>query len=161
MTRIGFGEDLHALDRAGDHLWLGGVRLPAPFAAVAHSDGDVLLHALADAIFGALAAGDLGEHFPDAAPENRGRASRDFLAAAAALMRERGYQIGNLDATVHLEKPRLSPHKSAIAANIAQLLGVAPSAVSVKAKTGEGLDAVGRGDAVRAQVAVLLVRVES
>ena len=153
--RIGFGTDLHRT-RPGDYIMLGGVRIPAPFALLAHSDGDVLLHAVTDAVLGAIAAGDIGELFPDTAPENRGRSSEEFLTAAVELARARGYEIGNLDAVVNLEKPKLSPHKRTIAANIARILGTAPENVSVKAKTAERLGAVGEGLAVTAEAVILL-----
>lgn len=156
MTRVGLGTDLHRLV-PGDHLMLGGVRVPAPFGVAAHSDGDVLLHAVTDAVLGALAAGDIGELFPDTAAENRGRASADFLAAALALAHRRGYAVGNLDCVVDLEQPKLSPHKKAIAASLARLLNTAPENVSVKAKTAEGLGPIGEGRAIAAHAAILLI----
>ncbi len=156
--RVGFGTDLHRL-APGRPLVLGGVHLPeAAAGAVGHSDGDALLHAVTDALFGALAEGDIGEHFPDTAEENRDRDSTEFLAAAMARVRARGWRVANLDAVVDLERPRLGPQKRAMRARIAALCGCTEAQVGVKAKTGEGLDAVGRGEAVAAQAVVLLER---
>jgi 2-C-methyl-D-erythritol 2,4-cyclodiphosphate synthase len=159
MYRVGLGFDNHRL-AAGRTLWLGGVRIPSPVGEVAHSDGDVLLHALTDALLGAVGAGDLGEHFPDSDPRWKDQPSSLFLEGAARLVQERGFSLANLDATVFLEEVKLSRHKRAIAENLRVLLrefwDLPPSAVSVKAKTLEQCDAVGRGEAVAAQVVVLL-----
>lgn len=157
--RIGTGYDNHRLAE-GRPLVLGGVEIPAPVGEVAHSDGDVLLHAIVDALLGALGAGDIGAHFPDSDPRWRGQASRLFLERAAALVQERGYRIVNIDATVVLQEVRLGEQKTSIVSSIRQILqpwfDLAEDAVSVKAKTNEGCDAVGEGRAVVAHAVVLL-----
>lgn len=153
--RIGIGNDTHRL-APGEGLFLGGIYIPCDWQATAHSDGDVLLHALTDALLGAIGAGDIGELFPDTAEENRDRASADFVTAALRGVRERGFEIANIDAVVQLEAPRLSPHKSAIRASIAQLCALNESQVSVKAKSGEGLPPVGSHQAITAVVVTLL-----
>jgi 2-C-methyl-D-erythritol 2,4-cyclodiphosphate synthase len=159
--RIGTGYDNHRLE-PGLPLVIGGVRVPAPVGADAHSDGDVLLHAVVDAILGALGAGDIGERFPDSDPRWRGQASRLFLDHAAKLARDRGYRIVNIDATVILEQVRLGALKAEIAASIRAILSpwfdLEPDAVSVKAKTNERCDAVGEGRAVVAHATVLLAK---
>ena len=155
--RSGFGSDLHRLEQ-GEGLWLGGVLVPCPLRSVAHSDGDALLHAITDAVLGALGEGDIGELFPDTDPANRGRASADFLREALQRVRERGYVLYNLDTTVHLQRPKLLPHKQAIRQSLAELCGVEPEQVNVKAKTGEGMGPVGEGRAVAADALVLLGR---
>lgn len=159
MFRTGLGFDNHRL-AAERKLFLGGVEIPSPVGAEAHSDGDVLLHALCDALYGALGKGDIGEHFPDTDPRWKGQASELFLEHALRLVKECGYRPVNIDATVFLEKVKLSPHKKRIAQNIVRCLralwDVSEDAVNVKAKTAERCDAVGRGEAIAAQVAVLL-----
>ncbi len=156
LPRVGFGWDLHRL-APGLTLRLGGIDIASPLGCVAHSDGDVLLHALTDALLGALARPDLGETFPDRDPVNRGRDSADFLRHALAEMKTAGYRLGNLDTTVILESPKLSSYKTAIRARLAELCACPVDCVAVKAKTGEKLDAVGRGEACAVQAAVLLV----
>jgi len=153
--RVGFGTDLHRTV-AGDHITLGGIRISAPFAVEAVSDGDVLLHAVTDAILGALGAGDIGEMFPDSAPENHGRASGEFVTAAVSAARRKNFRIGNLDCIVNVEKPKLSPYKKKIAENLARLLNTAPENINVKAKTAEHLGAIGEGQALSAEAVVLL-----
>lgn len=159
--RVGWGYDNHRLVE-GRPLRIGGVDIPASVGADAHSDGDVLLHALVDALLGAAGAGDIGEHFPDTDPRWQGCPSSRFLDAAADVVRARGWDLVNIDATVILEKVKLASHKQAIAAHVRELLRkhwqLDPTAVNVKAKTHEGCDAVGEGRAVAAQVAVLLRR---
>ncbi|MCZ6793758.1 MAG: 2-C-methyl-D-erythritol 2,4-cyclodiphosphate synthase [Planctomycetota bacterium] len=159
MFRVGLGFDNHRLVE-GRALWLGGVEVPAPVGELAHSDGDVLLHALTDALLGAVGAGDIGEHFPDSDPRWKDQASSHFVRAAADMVRDRGYDLVNLDATVFLEAVKLAPFKQAIASNLRGLFeghwALDPSAVNVKAKTLERCDAVGAGEAVAAQVVVLL-----
>jgi 2-C-methyl-D-erythritol 4-phosphate cytidylyltransferase / 2-C-methyl-D-erythritol 2,4-cyclodiphosphate synthase len=153
--RIGQGWDLHRLV-AGRRLMLGGIELPGDFGEEAHSDGDVLLHAAIDALLGAAALGDIGTHFPPSDAAWRDADSADLARKAAALVRAAGWDIGNLDCTVVLEAPRLGPFKDAMRASIAGCLGISPDAVSVKAKTKEGVDAVGEGRAVEATAIVAL-----
>ena len=163
--RIGHGYDLHRLeDRPptgkGRPLIVGGVSLDWPKGPVSHSDGDVLYHALVDGMMGALAMPDIGQMFPDNAPENDGRDSKDFVVEAVRRVREAGWRVVNVDATVILEKPRIGPVKDAMRANIAGLLGVELGAVNVKGKSHERVDAVGEGRAVEAHVVVLLARIK-
>ena len=157
--RIGIGYDNHRLV-PGRPLVLGGVAIPAPVGPEAHSDGDVLIHALVDALLGAIGSGDIGTHFPDTDPRWKGQASRLFLERVAEMVRSRGFTIENIDATVILEEIKLAGRKAAIALELRQILrpwhALAEDAVSVKAKTNERCDAVGEGRAIAAQVAVLL-----
>jgi len=153
--RVGLGYDIHRLVRDRP-LRLGGVDIPSPLGLLGHSDGDVLLHAVCDALLGAAALGDIGEHFPDTDPAFRGAHSSRLLAATLDKVRAAGYQPVNLDATVVAQQPRLGPHKAAIRQRLAELLGLDPSLVSIKAKTNEGLDAVGQGQAIAAHAVVLL-----
>lgn len=140
-------------------LMLGGVRFEHDRGPVAHSDGDVLLHAITDAILGALALPDIGELFPDRDPRWDGASSDRFVAEAVRLMAELGYRIGNVDATVICERPKLAPRKAEVRASVARVLGVSIEAVNIKAKTHEGVDAVGEQRAIEAHAVVLLVRV--
>lgn len=161
--RIGHGYDLHRLeDRPpagrGRSLVVGGMTLDWPKGPVSHSDGDVLYHALVDGLMGALAMPDIGQMFPDNAPENDGRDSREFVLEAVRRVGAAGWRVVNVDATVILEKPRIGPVKDAMRANIAGLLGVDIGAVNVKGKSHERVDAVGEGRAVEAHVVVLLAR---
>lgn len=153
--RIGHGYDLHAL-APGRRLVLGGVHIPHSHGPIAHSDGDVLLHALADALLGAAALGDIGQHFPDTDPAFAGADSRVLLRHVAALVRDAGYSVANIDATVLAQRPKLAPHRDAMRANIAADLGLDIGAVSVKATTTEGLGPVGRGEAISAYAVCLL-----
>lgn len=155
--RIGTGLDVHAFG-PGDHVVLGGVRIAHDRGLVAHSDGDVVIHALCDAIFGALALGDIGTHFPPTEARWRDADSRDFLRHAVALMREAGHALGNADITVIAETPRLTPHVQAMREILAADLGVALQQVSIKATTTEGLGFIGRGEGIAAQASVLLER---
>jgi 2-C-methyl-D-erythritol 2,4-cyclodiphosphate synthase len=155
MFRIGIGNDTHRLV-AGRPLIFGGVKIPCDFGAEGHSDSDALAHALIDAMLGAMAAGDIGSHFPDNDPRWKGADSLEMLSQTAMLMRGRAFSLVNADATISLERPKLRDYIDAMRANVAQTLGVDISQISVKAKTGEGLDAVGRGEAVSAQAIVLL-----
>ena len=155
MARVGQGWDLHRL-AAGGPLRLGGVEVPFDQSLVGHSDGDVVLHAVADALLGAAAAGDLGVHFPSSNPALRGVDSAILLAKVAKLVGERGLRIGNVDVTILAERPKLAPFMTAIQNRLAELLEVEPARVSVKAKTAEGLGAIGRGEAIAA-LAVALV----
>jgi 2-C-methyl-D-erythritol 2,4-cyclodiphosphate synthase len=159
MDRIGFGTDIHRLIK-GRPLILGGVEIESDLGADGHSDADALTHAITDAILGALAAGDIGSHFSNSDERWANAESFVFLRFAVGLMKERGYTIGNLDATVELEKPKLREHIDAIDDGLSQDLETATDRVSVKAKTGEGVDAVGERRAVRATAVVLLVKSE-
>lgn len=161
--RVGHGYDLHRLEPRppagnGRDLIVGGVRLEFDRGPVAHSDGDVLYHAVVDAIMGALALPDIGQMFPDNAPENAGRDSSEFMLAAWKQMAGAGYEISNLDATVILEKPRIGPVKEQIRANLAKLLQTPASCINVKGKSHEKVDAVGESRAIEAHVVVALVR---
>ena len=155
MYRIGLGTDIHRLVE-GKPLVIGGAKIDAEKGAEGHSDADVLMHAAADAVLGALALGDLGTHFPNDEERWRGAESSQFLKYAVDLIRERRYEVVNLDSVVDLEMPKLRPHISQICANLAAALGVAADQVSVKAKTGEKVDSVGQQHAIRAQAVVLL-----
>jgi 2-C-methyl-D-erythritol 2,4-cyclodiphosphate synthase len=155
MFRVGIGHDTHRLVE-GRPLMLGGVRIESDRGAEGHSDADALTHALADAILGALAEGDVGVHFPDNDVRWKDAKSLELLARVVWLAKERGYQVVNADATVMLERPKLREHIDAMRENLAKTLNIEIGSVSVKAKTGEGMDAVGRGEAVSAQAIVLL-----
>lgn len=152
VTRLGTGFDVHAFTE-GDHVWLGGIRIPADRGVLAHSDGDVALHALTDALLGAIADGDIGTHFPPSDERWRGAASDQFLAHACALVRARGGKIDHLDITVLAEAPRIGAHREAIRARIAEIAGVPLTAVSIKATTTEKLGFVGRAEGLAAQAA--------
>jgi len=154
-VRVGFGTDIHRLI-AGRPLVIGGVVIESDLGADGHSDADVLMHAAADAVLGALALGDLGRHFPNDEKRWRNAESSQFLRYAVDLINEKGYSVGNLDAVVHLERPKLRPHIDAMRANLADALGVSIDQVSVKAKTGEGVDSVGERRAVSAEAVALL-----
>ena len=164
--RIGHGYDLHRLEPPppegqGRPLILGGVHLEHSVGPVGHSDGDAVLHAVTDAMLGAIGAEDIGQLFPDDDPANAGRDSRDFLEAAADHVRSAGWTPVNLDITVICERPKLSPHKQAMIANIAGMLGCGIDQVNLKGKTHEAVDAVGEGRAVEVHVVALLERVAS
>jgi 2-C-methyl-D-erythritol 2,4-cyclodiphosphate synthase len=155
--RIGLGYDIHRLE-PGDGIMLAGVRVPCAYRVIAHSDGDVVLHALCDALLGAVGAGDLGEHFPDTDAVHRGRDSSEFVAHVLALPALAGWRIGNVDVNVIAQAPRLEAHKPALRARLAAVLGVGADRVSVKARSNEGVDAVGAKLAIVAQVVVLIER---
>jgi 2-C-methyl-D-erythritol 2,4-cyclodiphosphate synthase len=157
-VRIGQGFDVHAFGE-GDHVMLGGVRVPHDHGVLAHSDGDVVIHALCDAMLGALALGDIGRHFPPSDPQWRGADSRAFLRHCDGLLRERGWRVGNADATVIGERPKVGPHAAAMRACMAEDLGIDVDAVSVKATTTETLGFTGRGEGIAAMAICLLVRV--
>lgn len=156
MIRIGHGFDVHRFGD-GDHLMMGGIAVPYHHGFVAHSDGDVLLHAVCDALLGACGEGDIGRHFPDTDPEWKGADSRELLARVVGLIGRAGWRVGNLDATVMAQAPKLAPHIDAMAQCIAALLGVDTSAVNVKATTTERLGFTGRGEGIAAEAVVLLV----
>jgi 2-C-methyl-D-erythritol 2,4-cyclodiphosphate synthase len=147
--RVGYGNDVHRL-AAGRKLILGGVRIPFGKGPQGHSDGDALAHALTDALLGAAALGDIGTHFPDSSRRWRNVSSLLFLRHTRTLLDKSGYSIVNVDATISLERPKLAPHIPQMRERVAAALGIEPGQVSVKAKTGEALDAVGRGEAIRA-----------
>jgi 2-C-methyl-D-erythritol 2,4-cyclodiphosphate synthase len=153
--RIGQGFDAHALT-AGRKLVIGGVTIPHDRGLQGHSDADVLLHAICDALIGAAALGDIGRHFPDSDPRYAGIDSRKLLRATAALLAAGGWRVVNLDATIIAQEPRMAPHIPAMIANIAADLGVAPGDVSVKAKTTEKLGFTGRGEGIAAEAVALI-----
>ena len=153
--RVGIGHDSHRLE-AGGPLRLGGIDIPHDHHAVGHSDADVLLHAITDALLGAAALGDIGELFPDTDPANRGRDSGQMLRTAVARVAAAGYRVVNLDCIVFAELPKLSPYKSALRTRIGELVGISADSVGVKAKTAERLGPVGRGEAIAAQAIALL-----
>ncbi|NUO73931.1 MAG: 2-C-methyl-D-erythritol 2,4-cyclodiphosphate synthase [Frateuria sp.] len=155
--RIGQGFDVHAFGD-GDFVVLGGVRVPHGRGVVAHSDGDVVIHALCDAIFGALALGDIGRHFPPSDERWRDADSRRFLRHAAMLMSQHGYALGNADVTVICEAPKVGPHAEAMRANLAEDLACEVGRISIKATTTEKLGFTGRGEGIAAQACVLLER---
>lgn len=157
MIRIGNGFDVHALV-AGRPLILGGVTITCERGLEGHSDADVLVHAIGDAILGALALGDLGKHFPDTDPRWKGADSRALLRHIVGLMNDRGYRIGNVDATVIAQAPKLAPHVAAMRANLAADLRCAVEDVSVKATTTEHLGFTGRGEGMATMASVLVVR---
>ncbi len=149
MTRSGIGYDLHRL-ADGRPLVIGGITVPFEKGPLGHSDGDVLAHAICDALLGAAGAGDIGTHFPDTDPKWRGAASLKFLEHARSLVDARGLKIAHIDAVVICERPRLGPHFPAMRETLARALGIAADEVHLKAKTNEGVDAVGRGEAIAA-----------
>ena len=153
--RVGIGEDLHRVEE-GRTLVLGGVTIEGAAGLAGHSDADVLLHAVTDAVLGAAGKGDLGAHFPSSDKRWKDADSRVFLTEALRMAREDGWALSNVDATVRAERPRLAPHLGAIRESIAAIAGVDLAQVNVKAKSGEGLDAVGRGEAIGAMAVVLL-----
>lgn len=152
--RIGYGWDSHEF-KPGVPLMIGGVRLPHDQGLAGHSDGDVLLHAITDALLGAVAAGDIGSYFPPSDPKWKGADSAIFLAEALKQVNDKGYRIENVDSTLILAAPKIVPHAKAIQKRVAELLGIAPDAVGIKAKTPEGM---GTDNAAIAHVAVLLVK---
>ena len=154
--RIGHGYDLHRLAPGGKGLRLGGVTVATDISPVAHSDGDVVIHAVVDALLGAMGWGDIGEHFPDTDPRWKGAASRVFLETVYRKVTAAGYRVQNADVTVLAERPKLKAFKPQIVQSLADLLRVAPDRVNVKAGTNEGVDAVGRGEAIAAHAVVLL-----
>ncbi len=154
--RIGVGHDVHRL-APGRPLMLGGVEVPHPQGLVGHSDADVLLHAITDALLGAAALGDIGHHFPDTDERWKGADSRDLLAHAVALVRETGYRVGNVDCTVALERPKLRPYIEAMRKAVAETLLLGVGQVSVKATTTESLGFVGREEGVAAWAVCLIV----
>jgi 2-C-methyl-D-erythritol 2,4-cyclodiphosphate synthase len=157
MVRVGFGYDVHQLVE-GRELWLGGVLIPHTVGALGHSDADVLLHAVCDALLGAVALGDIGRHFPDTDVRWKGADSKVLLKAVVAMLAERGWRVGNVDATLVLEKPKILPHVPAMRSIMAPLLGVPEDAVSIKATTNEKMGFVGRLEGVCAHAVALVQR---
>jgi 2-C-methyl-D-erythritol 2,4-cyclodiphosphate synthase len=154
--RVGIGHDTHRLGQGGP-LRLGGVEIPHDRHAIGHSDADVLLHAVTDALLGAAALGDIGEMFPDTDPANRGRDSAEMLRLAQAAVQRAGFTIENLDCIVFAERPKLTAYKQSIRDRIAEILGLAPEQVGLKAKTGEGVGQVGTQEIIMAQCVALLI----
>jgi len=157
MYRIGYGEDIHRLV-AGRKLILGGVEIPFEKGLLGHSDADIVIHALMDALLGALSLGDIGTHFPDTDKQYKNVDSMELLNKVNRLIEENGYAVKNIDISIALEKPRLSPYLSKMVANLARSLRIMDRNISIKAMTNEGLDAVGRGEAARAVAVVMLQR---
>lgn len=155
--RVGQGYDVHALT-PGRKLTLGGVEIPHVRGLLGHSDADVLLHAVTDAILGAAGLGDIGRMFPDSDMQWAGADSRHLLRGAMAAVREAGWQVGNIDATIIAQAPRIAPHVAAMCANIAADLGIAVDAVNIKGKTTERLGFTGRGEGIAATAVALLIR---
>lgn len=155
--RTGIGFDTHRLVE-GRKLILGGVEIAHPFGLLGHSDADVLTHAIMDALLGAVAAGDIGQHFPDTDPKWEGADSLKLLCAVVALLRERGWRVGNVDATVLAERPKLMAHIPEMRSRLAEAMGVDPADVSVKATTVEGLGAIGRREGISAMAVATVER---
>jgi 2-C-methyl-D-erythritol 2,4-cyclodiphosphate synthase len=153
--RVGQGYDVHAFG-PGDHVTLAGVRIDHVSGVKAHSDGDVILHALCDALLGAAALGDIGVHFPDTDPKWRGADSRLFVRHVRGLLEERGYAVINVDVTLLADAPRIGKHREAMRANIAKDLGIAPDGVNIKATTSEALGFIGRGEGLACQAIALI-----
>ncbi|CDG83948.1 2C-methyl-D-erythritol 2,4-cyclodiphosphate synthase [Janthinobacterium agaricidamnosum NBRC 102515 = DSM 9628] len=155
--RIGQGYDCHALVEQRD-LIIGGIKIPHHLGLLGHSDADVLLHAITDAILGAAALGDIGRHFPDTDPQFKGADSRTLLREAARRVLATGYSIGNIDATIIAQRPKMAPHIGAMCANVAADLGLAIGQVNIKAKTNEKLGYLGREEGIAAEAVALLLR---
>ena len=158
MYRIGFGNDIHRLEK-NKPLILGGVRIASDFGAVGHSDADALFHAATDAILGALALGDIGSHFSDKDERWKSADSLIFLSETVRLMKEKGFAVVNFDSVVNLETPKLRPHIDAMREHLARALEIEIEQVSVKAKTGEKVDAVGKSEAIKTEAVVLLEKI--
>lgn len=156
--RVGFGYDAHRLS-ANRELWLGGVRIDHDKGLDGHSDADVLLHAVCDALLGAIGLGDIGEHFPNTHAEWKGADSKRLLVAVMSMLHEHGWRVGNVDCTLVLERPKIMPHAPAMRAAMAPLLGVAPDAVSIKATTNETMGFVGREEGACAYAVALVYKV--
>jgi len=158
--RVGIGYDIHRL-REGRRLVLGGIEFPTPVGCDAHSDGDVVLHAVADALLGAAALGDLGEHFPDTDEAWRDADSAGILARVVEMVAARGLRVSNVDVNLHAELPKIAPRRDEMRLNLASLLAVSQDRVSIKARTAEGLGPIGRGEALEAHAVVLLEEADS
>ncbi|WP_321494540.1 2-C-methyl-D-erythritol 2,4-cyclodiphosphate synthase [uncultured Desulfobacter sp.] len=160
QIRVGTGTDVHGLVE-GPRLIIGGVEIDHPMGLKGHSDADVLLHAVCDALLGAAGLGDIGEHFPDTDPAFKGMDSTRFLQICKEKVRAKGFMVGNLDCTIFAQAPRMSPHKKAMAACIARVLELSPDCVNIKATTTEHLGFIGRKEGIAAQATVLLYKNES
>lgn len=156
-TRVGFGYDAHRLAQ-GRELWLGGIRIEHPEGLEGHSDADVLLHAVCDALLGAVGLGDIGQHFPNTDTQWKGADSKKLLAAVVILLRERSWLVGNVDCTLVMERPKIMPHVPAMRAVLAPLLGVTEDAVSIKATTNETMGFVGREEGACAYAVALVFK---
>ncbi len=155
--RIGYGYDVHALV-SGRELWIGGIRIEHEVGLLGHSDADVLIHAMCDALLGAAGLRDIGFHFPDTSGEYKGIDSKILLKRTVDLLSEKGWQVGNIDATVCAERPKLNPHIPAMQACLSEILAIAPDAVSIKATTSEKLGFAGREEGMAASAVVLIHR---
>ncbi len=159
MIRVGFGFDVHRLVE-GRELWLGGVQIPHTVGALGHSDADVLLHAVCDALLGAVAMGDIGRHFPDTDSRWKGADSKVLLKEVVRMLAEQGWRVGNVDSTLVLERPKIMPYVPAMRTVMAELLGVAEDAVSIKATTNETMGFIGREEGVVAHAVALVSRIQ-
>ena len=155
MMRVGIGYDIHRMIE-GDHIFLGGVRIPCSFSLKGHSDADVASHAVTDAVLGALGEKDIGHHFPDQDPKNKNRSSQDFLNFAYDLMVDRGFLIANMDINIICERPKIRDYRDQIENNFARIFHTLPQQINIKGKTNEGLGFIGEGKAISAQAIVLL-----
>ncbi len=153
-SKIGHGYDLHRIQPSGT-LWMAGIAVSDQMSAIAHSDGDVVIHAIVDALLGAMGWGDIGEHFPDTDPQWSGAPSRLFLEEIFGRIKREGWRIGNVDVTILAEKPRLKPFKTEMVRNLTEILG---GQINIKAGTNEKCDAIGRGEAVAAHAVALLIQ---
>ena len=154
--KTGFGIDVHRLTE-GEEFWLGGIKLEHEKGCVAHSDGDVLIHAICDALLGAAGLDDIGSYFPDTDPAYKGISSIKLLVHVAELLRKQGYAVGNIDATVIAQKPKMAPHIPQMRKNMADALGIPESKINIKATTEEGLGFTGRGEGIASQAICLLI----
>lgn len=157
--RIGIGYDIHRLVK-GRRLFIGGAEIPYNKGLLGHSDGDVLLHAICDALLGAICEGDIGQHFPDTEPRYQGIASAELLIKVYELVRDKGYTIGNIDTVIIAQEPALLSFRKDIQKNIAQILGIKEAAVSIKAKTNEGLGEIGKKEAIASFAVAMLIKGE-
>jgi 2-C-methyl-D-erythritol 2,4-cyclodiphosphate synthase len=160
MFKIGLGYDIHRIEQLENstHITLGGLKIPFNKSIIAHSDGDVLIHAIIDAILGALALGDIGQHFPDTSPKYKNCCSKTLLQDTIKLMEKEGYKIGNIDATVIAQKPKLSPHIIDVRESLAQIMNISLNSISVKATTNEQVDATGQEKAIAVHSIALLMK---
>ena len=153
--RIGYGFDVHQLEK-GKPLYLGGIKIPSPYGAVGHSDADVLIHAICDALLGAASLGDIGTHFPNTSEEFKGIDSKILLSKVIVLISENGYSVGNIDSTVILESPKIVPHVNEMKQTLSKVMGIAEDCISIKATTNEKMGYVGRKEGISAHAVALL-----